>query len=167
MKNVIAINGASTKDGRTSALLLELGIPICHLADGVERARDAVLAADMVVFGTPTRWFNVSASMKDLIDQLPEAPDYPCHGKSAYFLAVCDEDGAQQAINQMMAPLNHMGFRIPPYASYIYNTNMADKSEGQWQLRGMADLRRRLNSSRRDFSRTDQLHRTSGGQIRV
>jgi multimeric flavodoxin WrbA len=60
-------------------LLAELGIPICHLADGVERARDAILDANTVVFATPTRWFNVSASMKDLIDQLPEAPDYPCN----------------------------------------------------------------------------------------
>ena len=144
MKRAIAINGSSNNDGRTARLLKQLEIQIYHLKDGVETARDAILKANTIVFGTPTRWFNVSASMKDLIDKLPEAPDYPCDGKTAYFVAVCEEDGAQQAINQMMAPLNHMGFRIPPYACYIYNINLAEKSEDQWQLKGMEHLRRRL-----------------------
>jgi multimeric flavodoxin WrbA len=145
MKRAIAINGSSNNNGRTAGLLKELGIQIYHLSEGVGRARDAILEANTVVFGTPTRWFNVSASMKDLIDKLPEAPDYPCDGKTAFFVAVCEEDGAQQAINQMMAPLNHMGFWIPPYACYIYNINMAEKSEGQWQIKeGVAHLRRRL-----------------------
>ena len=144
MKRAIAIDGSPTKDGRTANLLAELGIEIFRLADGVEKAREAILNSDVIVFATPTHWFNVSALMKELIDSLPEAPDYPCDGKTAYFLAVCEEDGAQQAINQMMAPLNHMGFRIPPYASYFYNVNMAEKSEEQWQLNGMAHLQQRL-----------------------
>ena len=54
-----------------------------------------------------------------------------------------DKDGAQQAINQMMAPLN-LGFKIPPYACFFYNVHMAEKSEGQWQLKGMRYLRSRL-----------------------
>jgi multimeric flavodoxin WrbA len=134
------------RGSRTAQLLQQLGVEIFHLAEGIEKARDAIIASNTVVFATPTRWFNVSASMKDLIDSLPEAPTFPCHGKTAFFLAVCEEDGAQQAINQMMAPLNHMGFKIPPYASYIYNVNMAEKSEDQWQAKGMAHLRRRLRS---------------------
>ncbi len=149
MKRTIAIDGSSAKDSRTAGLLRELGIEIFHLSDDVGKAREAVLNSDTVVFATPTHWFNISATMKQLIDSLPDAPDYPCEGKTAYFFALCEEDGAQQAINQMMAPLNHMGFRIPPYACYFYNVNMADKSEEQWQVKGMAHLRRRLRQSRR------------------
>jgi NADPH-dependent FMN reductase len=95
-----------------------------------------ILKADVVVFATPTHWFNVSALMKQLIDRMEEGPNYPCEAKAAFFIAVCNEDGGQQAINQMMAPFNHMGFLIPPYASYIYNSNMAEKSEDQWMFKG-------------------------------
>src|SRR5688572_8709094 len=127
MTRAIAINGSPNRNGRTFKLLSQLSISIYHLEDGVQKAIAAILIADTIVFGTPTRWFNVSASMKDLIDHMPEAPEYPCEGKSAFFVAVCDEDGAQQAINQMMGPLNHMGFKIPPYAGYFFNSNMAEK----------------------------------------
>jgi multimeric flavodoxin WrbA len=148
MKRAIAINGSPTVDGCTASLLKELDIRIYDLSDGVDKARDAILNANTIVFGTPVRWFNVSALMKELIDELPEGSelDYPCDGKTAFFVAVCDEDGAQQAINQMMAPLNHMGFWIPPYACYICNKNMAERSEDQWMLKGMPELRKRLQS---------------------
>jgi multimeric flavodoxin WrbA len=144
MNRVIAINGSSNKHGQTSRLLNQLDIPIYYLQDGIEPAYEAILKADVVVFATPTYWFNMSALMKQLIDQMEEGPSYPCEGKAAFFVAVCDEDGGQQAINQMIAPLNHMGFSIPPYASYIYNNNMAEKSEDQWMLKGMVELWSRL-----------------------
>jgi len=54
MKRAIAINGSSNNDGRTARLLEELGIQIYHLKDGVETARDAILEANTIVFGTPT-----------------------------------------------------------------------------------------------------------------
>jgi hypothetical protein len=36
------------------------------------------------------------------------------------------DHGAHQAINQIFAAVNHMGFKIPPYASIFYNKNMAE-----------------------------------------
>ncbi len=144
--SVIAINGSPEKNGHTAGLLAQLGVPILHLSDGIRPAHHAILQTDVIVFGTPVHWFNVSALMKELIDGLPEGPKYPCEGKTAFFLAVCDEDGGQQAINQMFAPLNHMGFAIPPYASYFYNNNMASKSEGKWMVKGMSELRLRLRA---------------------
>jgi NAD(P)H-dependent FMN reductase len=144
MKRAIAIDGSSRKNSRTSGLLKELGIRTYRLEDGIQRAINAILKADTVVFASPIYWFSITALMKELIERLPEAPDYPCQGKTAYFVAVYEEDGAQQAINQMMAPLNHMGFKIPPYACFFYNVHMAEKSEDQWQLKGMRYLRSRL-----------------------
>jgi multimeric flavodoxin WrbA len=144
MNKAIAINGSSDKHGRTSRLLNQLDIQIYHLQDGIEPAYEAILKADVVVFATPTKWFNVSALMKEFIDRMEEGPNYPCEGKTAFFVATCDEDGGQQAINQMFAPFNHMGFLIPPYACYFYNNNMAEKSENKWMLNGMAFLKSRL-----------------------
>src|SRR5262249_23445628 len=148
MKRAIAIDGSSRKNSRTSGLLKELGIRTYRLEDGIQRAINAILKADTVVFASPIYWFSITALMKELIERLPEAPDYPCQGKTAYFVAVYEEDGAQQAINQMMAPLFHGGFKIPPYACFFYNVHMAEKSEDQWQLKGMRYLRSRLRCSR-------------------
>jgi multimeric flavodoxin WrbA len=150
MPKVIAINGSPQRSGHTARLLAMLDIKdIHHLADGIRPALDAVAAADTVVFATPVLWFNVSALMKDLIEQMEEGPHFPYEGKAAFFVAVCEEDGGQQAINQMMAPLNHMGFWIPPYASYIFNTSMADRSEDEWMLTGVDELAERVKSVER------------------
>jgi multimeric flavodoxin WrbA len=146
MKQAIAINGSPEKDGHTARLLSKLDIPIYHLQDDIDAGYKAILNSDVVVFGTPAYWFNVSHLMKQLFDKMEEAPKYPCENKVAFFLAVCDEDGGQKAINQMFGPLNHMGFWIPPYACYIYNNKMADKSEDKWMKKGMSELKRRLRA---------------------
>ncbi len=147
MNRAIAINGSPNKDGQTNTLLKQLDIPIFHLVDGIEPAYEAILKAEVVVFATPTLWYNVSALMKQLIEKMEDENDegdWPCEGKMAIFVTTCDEEGGQQAINQMFAPLNHMGFSIPPYACYHYNNNMPKKSENQWMVKAMPELRLRL-----------------------
>ena len=129
----IVINGSPKKDGTTAKLCQRFNLPIVHLADGIEEAVAEIMVAEDIVFATPVYWFNVSALMKQLIEALPESPNFPCLGKRAYFFAVCNEDGGQQAINQMFAPLNHMGFTIPPWACHFYNLNTVGKSEDNWQ----------------------------------
>lgn len=150
MNKAVAINGSPNKNGKTVEQLNKLGIPIYHLQDGIKQAYEAILLADVVVFATPTHYYNVSALMKKLIDEIDEInkekhdENYPCQGKTAFFLAVCKEDGGQQAINQMFATFNHMGFAIPPFASYYYNINMPEKSEDQWMVGAMQELSSRL-----------------------
>jgi multimeric flavodoxin WrbA len=147
MPKVIAINGSPKKRGHTAKFLSLLNITdIFHLAEKITPALEAIRGADTVVFATPVLWFNVSSLMKEMIERMEEGPHFPYDGKSAFFVAVCDEEGAQQAINQMMAPVNHMGFSIPPYASYIFNTNMANRSEDKWMLVGIEELAERLKS---------------------
>lgn len=80
----IAINGSPRKDGRTAIHLKALGHKIVHLIDGISQAKAEVLAADLIVFATPVYWFNMSSLMKELIDELPEAPDFECEGKSLF-----------------------------------------------------------------------------------
>jgi multimeric flavodoxin WrbA len=144
--SAICINGSPNRHGRTSDLCKKIGVPIVHLGEGIPLAVEEIKKADAVVFVTPVHWFNVSHLMNELFYQMPEGPKYPFEGKTAYFIAVCDEDGGQQAINQMFAAVNHMGFAIPPYACNYYNNNMARKSEGQWQLKFVRRLRRELKA---------------------
>ncbi len=145
--SAICINGSSNPNGTTSHICKQLGIPIVHLIDGISQAVEKIKETDAVVFATPVYWFNVHHLMKELLDAMPDqenSGEWPFEGKTAYFIAVCDEDGGQQAINQMFAAVNHMGFKIPPFACNYYNNNMAQKSEGQWQLKFVQRLRREL-----------------------
>lgn len=93
--------------------------------------------ADGVILATPVNWFNVSALMKNFIDQLTilELDNFKLEGKVASFIATCEEDGGEQAILEMAGPLNHMGFAIPPYAMFFYNKNFPKKSEHRWMER--------------------------------
>jgi multimeric flavodoxin WrbA len=142
--SAIVINGSPKKRGRVAKLCQRFGVRIVHLADGIDRAFEEIKKADVIIFATPVLWFNVSALMKQLLERIPEAKKFPMHGKTAYFFAVCDEDGGQQAINQMMGPLNHMGFCIPPHACMFYNNNMAHRSEDRWQIKDITALRKKL-----------------------
>lgn len=174
-ENIIAINGSTSKKGTTVKLLKQLNVPIVHLVDGISKAYRKMENADIVIFGTPTYWFNMSALMKEFIEYIPESPYFPCEGKIAFFVAVCNEDGAQQAISQMMTATNHMGFKIPPYASYFYNIHMAKKSENKWQFHGMKELKERLrfknvgiprNSKWPGYSRSGKFKKLAKNQIK-
>lgn len=143
----LAINGSPHKDGRLAEMLSQLEVPLVHLSDGIEAAYQLLLKFDPVVFATPVRWFNMSALMKEFLDRIPESEEnFPCYGKTAYFFATCEEDGAQQAISLMMSAVNHMGFKIPQHAGYMYNYNMAEKSENQWQLKAIDELKNRIRN---------------------
>jgi multimeric flavodoxin WrbA len=138
--NIIAINGSPHPRGTTWKLLHQIKrkvpkLELLQLRDNVSGVTKAVRTADVVVFASPIRWFNVSALMKELLEELEEAPNFPLQDKIAYLIAIGDEDGGQQTINQMFAPLSHMGFWFPPYASQFVNTSMKGKSEEMWQDR--------------------------------
>lgn len=119
MKTII-INGSLNEFGKCYERCALLDQPIYWLGNGIEKAIELILESDTIIFASPVYWFNISSYMKQLIEKLPESPNFPCEGKKAYFIATFEEDGGQQAINQMFAPLNHMGFEIPPYASYFF-----------------------------------------------
>jgi len=92
---------------------------------------------DGFLFASPVRWFAPSARMQILLEWMDhlEAPNFPLTGRPAGFLAVCEEDGGQQAVSAMAAVAMHLGMIIPPHAAFFVNTNMAEKSEDQWMLR--------------------------------
>jgi NAD(P)H dehydrogenase (quinone) len=89
-------------------------IPECTLDD--------LRAADGVVFGTPTRYGNMIAQMKRLIDSTIELwLEGVCEGKPAgVFASTATTHGGQETTcYTMMAPLLHLGFIIVgvPYST--------------------------------------------------
>lgn len=159
--NILGINGSPNKDGLGIKLLSEAidqcvregaKTKIAHLVDvkagffpgkysaetppGHDEIFKLVEWADGIIFSTPVYWFSMSSLMKNFIEHLTtfeECRDFALEGKVAGFIATCEEDGGQKAILDMLAPLIHMGFIIPPYVALFHNRHMAEKSEKAWQ----------------------------------
>ncbi|TBH20691.1 flavodoxin family protein [Thermus thermamylovorans] len=84
--------------------------------DGFGRVAERILNADAVVFATPVYWFSVSARMKALLERMTSMENRGLLnlGKPMALLAVAEEEGASQALAQMLLPLTYMGFVLAP-----------------------------------------------------
>ncbi|WP_114311837.1 flavodoxin family protein [Thermus caldifontis] len=84
--------------------------------DGFGKVAERILAADAVVFATPVYWFSVSARMKALLERMTSMENQGLLnlGKPMALLAVAEEEGASQALSQMLLPLSYMGFVLAP-----------------------------------------------------
>ncbi|UZX15327.1 NAD(P)H-dependent oxidoreductase [Thermus sp. PS18] len=84
--------------------------------DGFGKIADKLVQADAVVFATPVYWFSVSARMKALLERMTSMENQGLLnlGKPMVLLAVAEEEGASQALSQMLLPLSYMGFVLAP-----------------------------------------------------
>ena len=84
--------------------------------DGFGKVAEKLLNADAVVFATPVYWFSISARMKALLERMTSMENQGLLnlGKPMALLAVAEEEGASQALAQMLLPLAYMGFVLAP-----------------------------------------------------
>jgi len=84
--------------------------------DGFGKVAERILNADAVVFATPVYWFSVSARMKALLERMTSMENRGLLnlGKPMALLAMAEEEGASQALAQMLLPLSYMGFVLAP-----------------------------------------------------
>jgi multimeric flavodoxin WrbA len=84
--------------------------------DGFGRVAERILNADAVIFATPVYWFSASARMKALLERMTSMENQGLLnlGKPMALLAVAEEEGAAQALAQMLLPLSYMGFVLAP-----------------------------------------------------
>lgn len=92
--------------------------------DDWPRIREQVLAADILVFGTPIWLGQASSIAKRVLERmdafLSEADDkgrMPSYGKVAVAAIVGNEDGAHWATSQLYQALNDTGWTIPAAAA--------------------------------------------------
>jgi hypothetical protein len=88
----------------------------------IDRLLTKLEAADGIVFGTPTYWFNMSALMKNLLERLTVTEQgWTLEGRVAGFVATGSkqEDGAMIGLSSLAATVNHLGMVTFPY-SMIY-----------------------------------------------
>lgn len=89
--------------------------------DGWPAIRTAILAADILVFGTPI-WMGQPSSvakrvlerMDAFLDETDEAGRMPSYSKIAVCAVVGNEDGAHNVCAQVFQALNDVGWTIPP-----------------------------------------------------
>jgi len=95
--------------------------PKRHPTPEVRQILDKILAADAVVFGTPTYWMSRSSLMQSLLEHMtvieynPPETNYPLAGKIAGIITVGTQGGNTAVAAQLAVALNHMGFSIPPF----------------------------------------------------
>ncbi|WP_038041768.1 flavodoxin family protein [Thermus tengchongensis] len=103
--------------------------------DGFGKVAEKILNADAVVFATPVYWFSASARMKALLERMTSMENQGLLnlGKPMALLAVAEEEGASQALSQMLLPLSYMGFVLAPlglvYAHRRGNGRLAENAE--------------------------------------
>lgn len=96
-----------------------------------------LLKADVVLFATPVFWGMPSPLFSQfLIDITPYEfdGDFPLRGKVAGVITHCDEDGGEKVVSDVLSPLRHFGFALPPHAGFWRNRTGAIHSEGKWQV---------------------------------
>ena len=98
--------------------------------------KERLKEASGFIIATPVHWFNVSVLIKQFIDEILydfSGEPYELEGKPAGIIAVCEEDGGNQAIASIAMPLNHCGVFIPPFGTLFYNKSMPEHGEDGWQ----------------------------------
>lgn len=84
--------------------------------DGFGKVAEKILNADAVVFATPVYWFSASSRIKALLERMTSMENRGLLnlGKPMALVAVAEEEGASQALAQMVLPLSYMGFVLAP-----------------------------------------------------
>lgn len=105
-------------------------------ADDMPELEKSVLAADGVVFASPTHWFNVSSRMKLFLDRLTSLEDYNflLEGKVAGFVVYGPQGGALNCAMLMTMVANHMGMVIPPYAAIFDEGRKDDWLDKEYEI---------------------------------
>jgi len=104
--------------------------------------KDDFREADAVIFGTPTRFGNVSAQLKNQIDQLTELWfKGELEGKPAgVFVSTASLHGGQETtILTLMAPLLHLGFilvGVPYSVTELFTTKGGGSPYGPGHIAG-------------------------------
>ncbi len=138
--------GAKTKVIRLTQMPLPFFAPETEPTPSVLCVFQMLREADAMIWVTPTRYFNASPHIMNLINWLDHfhGPPWPLNGKAAGFMAGCEEDGGQSAVNAMMIPLQHLGVTVPTGGVFFYNKNMAERSEDRWMLTDMTRVGRNV-----------------------
>ena len=141
---ILGLLGSENKNGAGIGLLAralkatKADTEIVYLSEmpSVEEMHRKILSCDGIIIATPVHWFNVSVHVKKFIDEVLwrfSCKPYEIEGIPVGIIATCNEDGANQAISQIVMPLNHCGFYVPPFGTLIHNLSTPSHGEDGWQ----------------------------------
>jgi multimeric flavodoxin WrbA len=100
-------------------------------ADDISELCEKVLAADGVIFSSPTYWGYPSGLLKAFIDRLTALDEVsddprkrPLDGKVAGAIATAKFDGSSRVAQDILSMANYLGFIIPPHAFAFHTGRM-------------------------------------------
>jgi chromate reductase len=104
------------------------------LPPAVERLREAIRAADAVLFATPEYNFSVSGVLKNTIDWISRPPNQPLDGKACAILGaasgVMGTSRAQAHLRQVLVNVNAFAVNVPP----VFIASSAQKFDSEGKL---------------------------------
>ncbi len=109
--------------------------PTRHPTPEVRAILDKMVAADGIVFGTPTYWMSRSSLMQSLLEHLtveeynPPKIQYPLYGKVAGIIVTGTQGGNTGVAAQLAVALSHFGFLIPPFGICWHSPHMKHTQE--------------------------------------
>ena len=106
----------------------------CHIQDDMQEIRKKMKTADIIIFGSPSYYNNVTGIMKDFIDRSnPFYSTKKLHGKKAVLISVGGDDTGESikdAINNMKVFCELNGMKvIKTYFAVALKANKISKNE--------------------------------------
>ena len=137
--DALGTHGVTGESVRVVDLDIKPGVDV-DMGDGDDwpALRDRVLAADILVFATPT-WMGHAASvahrvLERLDAELSQTDDEgrpSLYGKVAIAAIVGNEDGAHQIFAEVSQALNDVGFTVPAQGGTYWNGEAMQKTDYQ------------------------------------
>jgi multimeric flavodoxin WrbA len=137
--DALGTHGVTGESVRVVDLEIRPGVDV-DMGDGDDwpALRDRVLAADIVVFATPT-WMGHAASVAHRVlerldaelSQTDSEGSPTLYGKVAIAAIVGNEDGAHQIFAEVSQALNDVGFTVPAQGGTYWNGEAMHKTDYQ------------------------------------
>lgn len=152
--------GAEARLLRLTNFDLPIHTPGACLRPAVHAVYQEFEQAHGFILASYTQYYGVSPLMSNLIGWLDhfESPLWPLTGRAGGCIAVCEEDGGQQAASAMISFMLDLGMAIPPGGRLYHNKTMAEKSDQQWMItdvervgRNVAKMARLLKTNHRHW----------------
>jgi len=103
-----------------------------HIADGAQRLRDRLVAADALIIASPEYNASMPGALKNVIDWTSRIKPQPFNGKQSLLMSASPSmSGGNRGLWSLRIPLEHLGTRVYPDMFSLAEAHVAMASDGR------------------------------------